>query len=196
MQEATKMAAITKTPIIITNHVYDDPSELHPTLIKKTSGGKSVIFMPSVSVQLSRKPIKEDEIKTESSKVAALQKNYVGVLLRALTAKNRFIKQYLQGEVYLSFNTGVDKYHGLLDLAVGLGILDQSGPTFSFNGEKLGYAKSFVNDSDFWENKIIPLIDEKIKVEWAYSTEQEVETETEIDIEEEEETNQGETTNE
>ena len=190
MQSATQLAAITKTPIVITNHVYDDPSEMHPTLVKKTPGGKSVIFMPSVSVQISRKPIKEDEIKSEKGTTAALQKNYVGILLRALTVKNRFIKQYLQGEVYLSFNTGVDKYHGLLELAVGLGVLEQTGSTYVFNGEKIGYAKTFINDSVFWEEKIIPLLDSRIKSEWAYSASQDAEIkqkelEAEKDLEEE-----------
>jgi len=27
---------------------------------------------------------------------------------------------------------------------------------------------------EFWENKIIPLIEDKIRVEWAYSSEQDV----------------------
>jgi hypothetical protein len=58
-----------------------------------------------------------------------------------------------------------------LDLAVGLGIIEQTGSTYSFNGEKLGYAKSFVNKTSFWDG-IIPLIDERIKTEWAYSSEQ------------------------
>ena len=190
LQTCTQLAAITKTAIIITNHVYDNPAELHPSMIKTMSGGKSTIYLPSISVQISRKPMKEDEIKSESGIPATLQKNYVGILLKALTVKNRFIKQYLQGEVYLSFNSGVDKYHGLLELAVGLGVIEQTGPTYMFNGEKIGFAKSFVKDVDFWEDKIIPLIDKKIKTEWSYSSDQnkeniklEEEIEKQIDIE-------------
>lgn len=171
---ATQLAALTRTPIVITNHVYDNPGEMHPTLIKQTPGGKSVIFLPSVSVQLMRKPIKEGDnsIKSNDGEAATFQRGYTGVLIRALTAKNRFIKQYLEGEMFISFDKGVDKYHGMLDLAVGLGIIEQSGATYSFQGNKLGYAKSFQNDTNFWENDIIPLVEEKIKVEWAYSSEQ------------------------
>lgn len=171
---ATQLAAITKTPIIFTNHLYDNPGELHPTLVKNMPGGKACIYLPSVSLQLMRKPIREDDksIKGNDSTTATFQRNYVGVLIRALTAKNRFIKQYLEGEIFVSFDKGVDKYHGLLDLAVGLGIIEQSGATYTYNGNKLGYAKSFQNDIKFWEDDIIPLIEEKIKVEWAYSSEQ------------------------
>jgi hypothetical protein len=135
-------------------------------------GGKACVYQPSVSVQFTRKPVKEDAIKSETSGVAVGQRNYVGIIVRALTAKNRFIKQYLESELYISFSTGVDKYHGLLDLAVGLNVIQQLGATYSFNGEKLGYAKSFISNSDFWEKTIIPLIDEKIKVEWSLSGKQ------------------------
>jgi hypothetical protein len=169
LQDLSEWAAKSKTAVIITNHVYDDPNEMHPSLIKKTTGGKSMIFMPSVSVQLSRKPIKEDELKTEGGKTVALQKNYVGILLRALMAKNRFIRQYLQGEIYLSFDKGVNKYYGLLDMAVGLGVIEQNGPTYTFMGEKIGYAKNFSNNKEFWEDKVIPILQEKINIEWKYS---------------------------
>ncbi len=172
LRTCTQLSAITKTPIIITNHLYDNPGDLHPTLVKSMPGGKACVYLPSVSVQLMRKPVKEDAVKSESGGLAVGQRNYVGIIVRALTAKNRFIKQYLESELYVSFSNGADKYHGLLDLAVGLGVIENSGATYTLDGEKLGYAKSFINDSDFWENKIIPRIDEKIKTEWSYSSEQ------------------------
>lgn len=182
LRTCTQLSAITNTPIIITNHIYDNPGELHPTLVKSIPGGKSTLYMPSLTIQLMRKPVKEDVVKAETGKLATLQKNYVGALIRALTVKNRFIKQYLEAELYLSFNTGVDKYHGLLDLAVGLGVIEQTGSTFLFNGNKLGYAKSFQNDVNFWENDIIPLIEEKIKIEWAYSSENQTDDLTSVEL--------------
>jgi hypothetical protein len=119
-----------------------------------------------------RKPVKEDAVKSETGTTAVSQRNYVGIIVRALTAKNRFVKQYLEGELYISFTNGADKYHGLLELAVDLGIIQASGPTYSYNGEKLGFAKTFIKNADFWEEQIIPKIEEKIKVEWAYSSDQ------------------------
>jgi hypothetical protein len=139
-------------------------------------GGKACVYLPSVSIQLSRKPVKDDGAKGETDKLAALQRNYVGLILRALTSKNRFIKQYLEGEVYLSFDNGVNKYYGLLDLAVGLNIIQVSGPTYSMGEEKLGYAKSFIKDTNFWEDKVIPLIQSKIDKEWRYGSNNETES--------------------
>jgi RecA/RadA recombinase len=189
LRTCTQLSAQTKTAIIITNHLYDNPGDLHPTLVKNMPGGKACVYLPSISVQLMRKPVKEDAVKSETGGLAVSQRNYVGIIIRALTAKNRFIKQYLEGEIFVSFGNGADKYHGLLDIAVGLGIIEQTGSTYSFDGEKLGYAKSFANKELFWES-IIPLIDKKIKVEWAYSSEQdtqnllaEKEIEKELEIE-------------
>lgn len=171
----TQLAGLTKTPIIMTNHLYDNPGDLHPTLVKNMPGGKKCVYLPSVSVQLMRKPVKADAVKGNAGELAAGQRNYVGIVIRALTAKNRFVKQYLEGEMFISFSNGADKYHGLLDLAVELGVIQQAGATYSIDGEKLGYAKSFAENSEFWEDKIIPLMQKKIDVNWAYSSEQDTE---------------------
>lgn len=170
MQTCTNFGAITRTTIICTNHVYDDPTAMYPTIEKMMPGGKSVIFLPSVTVQLARKPIKDDGGKTNDGVLAVGQKNYSGIIIRALTRKNRFIKQYLEGEMYLSFASGLDKYYGLLDLAVGLKVIIQTGATYTLeNGTKLGYAKSFRKDIKLWEETILPELEKRIAKEWNYS---------------------------
>ena len=170
MQTCTNLGATTQTTILCTNHVYDDPSAMFPSIEKNMPGGKSIVYLPSVTIQLARKPMKSDGGKTMDAETAVGQKNYAGVLIRALTRKNRFIKQYLQGEMFLSFHTGLDRYYGLLDLAVGVGAVIQTGSTYQLpNGKKIGYYKNFRKDKDLWENTILPVLEEKIKTEWAYS---------------------------
>jgi hypothetical protein len=91
------------------------------------------------------------------------------VIIRALTRKNRFIKQYLEAEMYLSFSTGLDKYYGLLDLAVGMGAVVQNGATYALpDGTKLGYYKSWRKDSDVWD-QILPKLQQEITKNWSYS---------------------------
>jgi hypothetical protein len=71
--------------------------------------------------------------------------------------------------MYLSFSTGLDRYYGLLDLAVGMGIVVQNGATYALaDGTKLGYAKTWRNDEQLWEKTIIPGLESKMKAEWAY----------------------------
>lgn len=171
MQTCTNLGATTQTTILCTNHVYDDPAAMFPSIEKHMPGGKSIVYLPSVTVQLARKPMKSDGGKTMDAETAVGQKNYAGILIRALTRKNRFIKQYLQGEMFLSFHTGLDRYYGLLDLAVGVGAVIQTGSTYQLpDGKKIGYYKNFRKDKDLWENTILPVLEEKIKKEWAYSS--------------------------
>jgi recombination protein RecA len=167
LRTATQLAAVTKTTILATNHIFDDPSAMFPSLVKEMPGGRAAVYLPSVTVQLARKPMKED--KHIESKLAVGQKSYPGVILRALTAKNRFAKQYLEGEMYLSFESGLAKYYGLLDLAVGLGVINQSGSTYTKpNGDKIGQYGRWKNDIELWDNFIVPGIEERIKTEWKY----------------------------
>jgi len=170
LQTCTNLGAVTRTTFIITNHVYDDPSAMYPSIEKNMPGGKSVVYLPSVTVQLARKPLKDDGGKTvDNNELAVGQRNYGGIIIRALTRKNRFIKQYLEGEMYLSFSTGLDRYYGLLDMAVGMGIIIQNGSTYALaDGTKLGYAKSWRKDTKLWEETILPKLEEKMKIEWAY----------------------------
>jgi RecA/RadA recombinase len=163
---------ITKTTIVLTNEVYDDPSAMYPSLEKNMPGGRAAIYKPSVTVQLARKPMKDDDGKTVDNTLAAGQKSFSGVILRCLTVKNRFIKQFLEAELYLSFATGLDKYYGLLEIMRGLGVVVLDGKTYKdWNGESLGYYKSWRKDKAVWK-KLLPELENRIQDEWKYSNEE------------------------
>ncbi len=176
LRTCTQLSGLTKTTILATNHIYEDPAALFPSLVKNMPGGTATVYLPSVTIQLARKPVKED--KNTDGKLAVNQKNYSGVILRALTVKNRFVKQYLEGEMYLSFDKGLHKYYGLLDLAVGLGAVIQTGSTYQLpDGTKIGYYSKWKDDTKLWDETLIPVIEDKIKQEWKYSnktTEEEI----------------------
>ena len=168
LRTCTQLSAYTKTTFICTNHTYDDPGAMYESIIKNQPGGKGVVYLPSVTVQLARKPEKSDDGKTMDGELTVGQRNYPGVVLRALTVKNRFIQQYLQTEMYLSFKSGLDKYYGLLDLAVGFGSVVQTGSTYQLpSGEKLGYYKNWRKDETIWD-QILPTLEDAIKEKWAY----------------------------
>lgn len=184
LKTCTNLSRLTKTTFVITNHTYDDPSAMYESMIKNQPGGKSVWYLSDVAVQLARKPEKDDGGKAVDSKLAVGQRNYPGVILRALTVKNRFIRQYLQGEMYLSFESGLNKFYGLLDLAVGFGVVVQNGATYALaDGTKLGYYKSWRNDEELWNNKLLPAIEAKINTEWQYGNSDEVPDELPVEEE-------------
>ena len=51
MQTCTNLGSVTQTTILCTNHVYDDPTALFPSIEKNMPGGKSCVYLPSVTVQ-------------------------------------------------------------------------------------------------------------------------------------------------
>lgn len=169
LKTCTRMGAFTNTPILITNHIYDDPAAMFTQLVKAMPGGRTAVYLPTVTLQLSRSPIKPEEAFEEDT-LATNQKHMAGVILKSLSVKNRIIKPDIATEMYLSFTTGLNKYYGLKELAVGLGVIIQNGSTYSLpDGTKLGYYKNWRNDKALWD-KLIPQIQEHINEDWCYSS--------------------------
>lgn len=180
----THKAAKADVPILFANHVYDNPAAMFPSLVKQQSGGSGPLYMSSVLVQLSSKNEKTNAGSQGSREavedVTPLSKDVNGVTLRALTTKNRVVPPFLETELYLNFKSGLSKYSGLLDMAIGYGIIVQSGATFALaDGTKLGYYKTWRDNEDLW-NKILPLLENKLEAELRYKKENS--TDTEIDI--------------
>jgi len=173
----TFKAAKAGVTVLFTNHTYDDPASMYPSLVKNQAGGSGPLYMSSILVQLAKRNEKEGEGDSIVDDVKLAEANkYTGTTIRALTVKNRFLPPFLEAEMYLSFKTGLNKYSGLLAMASARNIVVQSGPTFTVGidsgkykkGEKLGYAKNFAKDSAFYEEFIIPELDKVLQTEYSY----------------------------
>ena len=93
-----------------------------------------------------------------------------GVKLNALTAKNRFVPPFISvKDIELNFRTGLNKYSGLLDLAVTYDIIEQTGSTYKMGDTSLGYGASFKNDPEFWENGTLDILNKAIEGDLTYS---------------------------
>jgi hypothetical protein len=143
--------------------------------------------MASILVQLAKRNEKEgegDSGNIDTGKLAEANK-YSGTTLRALTVKNRFIPPFLEAEMYLSFTSGLNKYSGLLQMAAARGIVEQTGSTYVVGidsgkykkGDKLGYAKNFAKDAAFFEEFLIPALDERLATDYKYNNSENVEEE-------------------
>ena len=181
---ATNRGAKAGVSVHFTNHIYDNPADMYPSLIKEQSGGKAVKYETSISLQLSQSYNKMADAN-KNEEVSSLSTKTTGCKIRVLVAKNRFIVGQLETELYLSYKTGLDRYSGLLGLAVSSGFITQTGPTYLLNGEKLGYASSFDN-KEFWD-KHLEELDAVLQRETALScdstdlpTNEELTTENEV----------------
>ena len=161
-------------PVIFTNHIYDDPSQLHKSALKKQAGGSGPLYLASIIVQFAKKTERIDgegeKNKDANDQVTLFSKSINGLTIRALTTKNRFVCPFLETEMYLNFKNGLNKYSGLLEMGTELGVIGKDGHRYTFNGEMLGFFKNWKDDATVWE-KIIPVLDEKLKKELAFKNE-------------------------
>jgi recombination protein RecA len=180
MRAITHAAAKANCPVIFTNHIYEDPSQLHPSAIKKQAGGSGPLYMSSVIVQMAKKTERAEDSKNKdaNSETTLISKGINGVTLRALTTKNRFVTPFLEIEMYLNFRTGLNKFSGLLEMAEGYGVIERRGHQFALNGESLGFYKDWKENEEVW-NKILPLLEKKLQTELCFKNETEAESQSE-----------------
>jgi len=172
MRSITYKAAKAGVPILFSNHIYEG-MEMFPSLIKNQAGGKGPIYLASVLVQLSTRNEKMSENPEEKS--IAISNNVSGVTMSAMTVKNRIVPPFLKTELYLNFKSGLDANTGLFDIALSLGVIEQNGKTYQFNGEGVGYRKNLEKDAEFWK-KVLPTLEETLQRELCYGSAQPSET--------------------
>ena len=105
---------------------------------------------------------------TESSKFAFSQillvsklmlkddktKLFEGFVLKARGEKTRFAKPFQQVKIEVPYDTGMDPYTGVLDVAVIEGIVEKNGAWYTFNGKKFQSG----NFSDHQEEVLAELV--------------------------------------
>jgi len=172
LRAITHAAAKANCPVVFTNHTYDNPGALYPTLVKSQSGGSGPLYMSSVLVQMATKQerVGKSDNKNASDETTPLSKDVNGLTMRALTTKNRFVPPFLEAEMYLNFRTGISKYSGLLEMAEGYGVITKQGHRYVVGEEALGFYKDWKDDDTAWA-KILPLLEEKLQTELKFKKE-------------------------
>ena len=176
IQMMNTMSAATKTTIVCTNHVYENPGALYPPLEKSMPGGLAVKYFASTVLQLSARQIKEDDTKVKTGDKAAIgSKGMTGIMVRGISVKNRVVKPYMEGELYISWEKGLRKYYGLLDLALKFNVLyNKMGKIYIPSSEEgvedefVGNRAKIETDKEFWE-RFMPTLEKKIQEEWCYN---------------------------
>lgn len=168
LRTCTYRTAKAGTTLLFSNHIYNNPSQMYPTLVKTQSGGESPIYLASLLIQLGFK-LEKNEKDFEGEKILGAAKNVGGITMHAMTSKNRFIPPFLSTDLYLNFMTGLDKYSGLFDMAKSMGIITGE-KTYEIGGKKLGFRKDFEHDPEVWEKIIIPVMEPIIKKQFTFSS--------------------------
>lgn len=170
---ANSMAGFSRSTIVMTNHVYDNPSPFASKIEMEMPGGKKVRFMPSCIVQLRGKVVKEDA-STGGDSAAEGSKGMTGVAVSGLSIKSRLVKPYNTADLYISWEKGMLKYYGLLDLSLAFGIIEKRvGKLYRKDtDEYIGKPEDIQDNAEFWE-EFMPQLQKEIDEKWCYRSEHE-----------------------
>lgn len=142
-------------PMIVNNHLYSSMSMYSP---KDMAGGSGLKFSASTILYISKSKEKEG---TE----------VVGVILKFRTIKSRLSRENRDVEVRLYYDErGLDRYYGLLPLAVEGGVIERSGNRYVFGDNKF-FEKEIMKDPErFFTPEILQRIDTFAQKKFKYGS--------------------------
>jgi len=146
-----------KVPMIMTNHTYDVIGSMFPQ--KEMGGGSGLKYAASNIVYLSKRKEKDGT-------------QVIGNIIHCKNYKSRLTKENAVIDVRLTYDKGLDKYYGLLDLAVKHNIFKSVSTRIELPDGSKQYAKTINNEPDkFFTKDILNQIDEAAKKEFLYGAE-------------------------
>jgi hypothetical protein len=122
-----------KVPMIVTNHTYDVIGSMFPQ--KEMGGGSGLKYAASSIIYLSKKKEKEG---TE----------VIGNIIHCKNAKSRLTVENRMVDVRLNYDTGLDRYYGLLDLALASGVFEKSSTRVKLPNGKTEFGKTINNNPE------------------------------------------------
>ena len=145
-----------KIPLIVTNHTYDVIGSYVPT--KEMGGGSGLKYAASTIIYLSKSKEKDG-------------KEIIGNIIKAKTAKSRLSKENQQVEIRLFYDErGLDKYYGLLELAVEAGIWKQAAGRYEIDGKKI-YGKTILaNPEEYFTEEVMQQLDVVARGTFSYGS--------------------------
>jgi RecA/RadA recombinase len=145
-----------KVPLLVTNHTYDAVGAYVPTKIM--TGGGGLKYGASTILFLSK-----------SKERDATTKEQLGNIITVKMEKSRFTKEGSKVEVRLSFDGGLDKYYGLIDLAVKHDIWQKGAKNYVLpDGSKPSERIIYNNPEKYFTPEVMALLEEAASKEFKY----------------------------
>jgi len=146
-----------KIPMVITNHTYDVVGSMFPT--KEMGGGSGLKYAASSIVYLSKKKEKDG---TE----------VVGNIIHCKNHKSRLTVENKMVDVRLTYDKGLDKYYGLLELAEKYNIFKKVSTRYELPDGSKQFGKTILNDPEtYFTDEIMKRLDEAASKEFKYGGE-------------------------
>ena len=145
-----------KVPMVVTNHTYDVVGSMFPQ--KEMGGGSGLKYAASSIIYLSKKKEKDG---TE----------VVGNIIHCKNHKSRLTKENKMVDVRLTYDKGLDKYYGLLELAEKYGIFKKVSTRFELPDGSKQFGKTILSSPEtYFTDDIMKQLDESASKEFKYAT--------------------------
>ncbi len=136
--------------MVCTNHTYASQDMFDPD--DKISGGQGFIYASSIVVAMRKLKLKEDE---DGNKISQVK----GIRAACKVMKTRYAKPFESVQVKIPYETGMNPYSGLVDLAEATGLLTKQGNRLRFltsdNEEILQFRKAWERNEDGCLDKVM-----------------------------------------
>ena len=143
-------------PLIVTNHTYDVIGSYVPT--KEMGGGSGLKYAASTIIYLTKKKEKD-------------QKEVVGNIIKAKTAKSRLSKENKDVEIRLFYDErGLDRYYGLLDLGEIGDLWKNVAGRYEIHGKKVYAKEIYKNPDTYFTPEVLQALDEIAQKEFSYGS--------------------------
>ena len=143
-------------PLIVTNHTYDQMGLFAKRVM---GGGSGLKYAASSILFLSRKKEKEG---TE----------VIGNIIHCKNEKSRLTVENRVVDVMLTYKKGLDRYYGLIDLAIKYGIFKKSSTRVELPGGTTQFAKTINNNPEkYFTKEVLDKLNEAAKQEFLYGNE-------------------------
>ena len=143
-----------KIPMVVTNHTYDVVGSMFPQ--KEMGGGSGLKYAASSIVYLSKKKEKDG---TE----------VIGNIVHCKNHKSRLTKENKMVDVRLTYDKGLDRHYGLLDLALKYEVFKSVSTRIELPDGSKTFGKTINNNPEkFFTDDIMKQLDEAARKEFSY----------------------------
>ena len=155
-------------PLLVTNHVYDVVGAYVPT--KEISGGSGLKYAASSICMLTKKKDKDGT-------------DIVGNIIKVKMHKSRFTKENKVVETKLSYDSGLDRYYGLLDLAEKYDIIKKVSTRYELPDGRKVFSKAInSNPEEYFTDDIMSQLEMAAQKEFMYGRDDEQQIEEAEDV--------------
>lgn len=144
-----------RIPLVMTNHTYDVIGAYVPT--KEMGGGSGLKYAASTIVYLSKKKEKNAD------------GDVVGNIIHCKLYKSRLTKENQQVDVQLNYDTGLNRYYGLTDIALTHGIFKKVSTRIELPDGTTAFEKNInENPQKYFTDDVMKRLEEAVAKEFKY----------------------------